>query len=151
LGKSMGSIEIEASPEKIFAFIISEKMNDVYKEYIEFKWTSAGPVGVGSTMHALGGIAARGRGKGEWNVKVTEFEENKKFTMRSEGTSKRALNSTNSYILEPTTKGTKVTLTLDYEMPYSVLGKLFEVLIFKKELEKQGTKMLENLKKAIET
>jgi hypothetical protein len=39
LGKATTSIEIEASPEKVFDFVISEKMNDLTKEFYEGKWT----------------------------------------------------------------------------------------------------------------
>ena len=110
------------------------------------KWTSAGPVGVGSTGHAVG----MGRNKGDWNLEATEFEKNKKITMHSVGTNKRSNNSTNSVILELTTKGTKVTMSIEYEMPYSVLGKLIDDLMVKREMEKQITKMLESLKKTLE-
>jgi len=146
LGKLTASIEIEASPEKVFSFVISEKMNDVWGEWIEGKWTSDGPIGVGSTGHSVG----VGRNKGEWNVEVTEFVKNKKITLHSVGASKRANDSTNSFTLEPTTKGTKVTYSIDYEMPYSVLGKLIDKLMVKKEMEKVNTKILKNLKKALE-
>lgn len=149
--KSMVSIEIEASPEKVFAFITSEKINDVYKEWIEIKWTSDVPVGVDSIAHCVG----MGRQKGaEWDIKVTEFVKDKKITMRSmrsKESSKLALNSTNSFTLEPTTKGTKVSYSIEYEMPWSVLGELIDELMVKRNMEKQNTKLLENLKKALET
>ena len=50
MGKLTTSIEIEVSPEKVLPFVISEKMNDVWKEWFETSWTSKGPVGVGSTQ-----------------------------------------------------------------------------------------------------
>jgi hypothetical protein len=62
LGKATTSIEIEASPEKVFDFVISEKMNDLTKEFYECKWVSAGPVGVSSTAHYVG---VHKRNKGE--------------------------------------------------------------------------------------
>jgi hypothetical protein len=34
LGKVTSSIEIEAFLDKVFVFIISEKMNDVWKEWV---------------------------------------------------------------------------------------------------------------------
>jgi hypothetical protein len=53
-------------------------------------------------------------------------------------------------MFEPTVKGTKMTLTLDYEMPYSVLGRLIDGLLVKNWLEKEINKVMENLKKALE-
>jgi len=142
------SIEIGVPPEEVFAFIISEKMFDTTKDFIKGKWTSAGPVGVGSTAHyvGVGGM----QGKAEWDNKVTEFVENKKMTMHSVGATKRALDSTQIFALEPTTKGTKVIYSIDYEMPYSVLGKLADELVFSRNLKKMGTKILENMKRALE-
>jgi hypothetical protein len=64
LGKSTTSIEIEVAPEKVFAFVISEKMNDVTKDFVEGKWTSDGPVGVGSIAHYVG----VGRNQGDWDA-----------------------------------------------------------------------------------
>jgi carbon monoxide dehydrogenase subunit G len=145
--ESTATVEILATPEEVFAFLMSEKMNDIWKEWTTIKWTSDGPIAVGSTAHVVG--VGRNKG-GEWDIRVTELVKNQRMTMRAVGTSRRALNSTNSFTLEPTTKGTKATYSIDYEMKYSVLGKLFEALVARRELEKADYKMLENLKKALE-
>jgi hypothetical protein len=148
LGKATGSIEIEASPEKVFDSVISEKMNSLIREFVEGKWTSVGPVGVGSTAHYVG-VNEHNKGE-EWNAEVTEFAKNKKLTMYLTGTNKRSNDQTNYYVFEPTTKGTKLTISSEYKMPYSILGKLIDWLVVRRMVEKTGTKMLENLKKAIE-
>lgn len=111
------SIEIEAPPETVFAFMVSDKMNDVWGEYIEGKWVSKGPVGVGSIAHWTAKPAFKL--PGEWDTKVTEFATNKKMVMRTVEKSK--LNMTTTGMLEPTTVGTKVTYIEEYEVPYSVL------------------------------
>jgi ligand-binding SRPBCC domain-containing protein len=148
LGKATGSIEIEASPEKVFDFVFSEKMNDLTKEFYEGKWTSDGPVGVGSIVHYVG---THKHNKGEeWNAKVTEFVKNKNLTMHLTGANKRSHDETHFYSFEPTVKGTKMTFTMDYEMPYSVLGKLIDGLVVKNWVEKENNKVMENLKKALE-
>jgi hypothetical protein len=145
LGKLTTSSEVEASPEKVFAFAISERMNDVWKEWYEAKWTSEGPVGVGSIGHFKGNPNFI---KGEWDMEVTEFVKNKKFTMRTIG--KSPMNVTTSLVLEPTTKGTKVTYLADYKLPYSVLGKLIDKVKVGKDMEKQAKEMSEKFKKTIE-
>jgi carbon monoxide dehydrogenase subunit G len=142
------SIEIEVAPEKVFAFLTSEKLNYVMKDYVKEKWTSERPVGVGSVAHVVG-VGGVGN-KAEWDNTVTEFVENKNLTMHSVGRTKDALDSTQSFALEPTTKGTKVTYSMDYEMPYSLLGKLADELVFSREFKREFTKILENLKKALE-
>lgn len=150
MGNVTGSVEIEASPEEVFDFVISEKMNDFAKEFVEGKWTSVGPVGVGSTAHYVG-VHKYNKGE-EWNGEVTEFVKNKKLTMYLTGANKRSHDQTNSYMFEPTTKGTKLTMSMDVKMPYSILGELFFVLLVKRMVKKEYfDKIAENLPKALET
>jgi hypothetical protein len=145
--KQTQSIEIQASPEKVFAFIISERMNEVWGEWMEGKWTSKGPVGVGSISHfdTKGTLSTFGELTGE----VTEFEKNKKMTIHTKDT-KGKMDATDALILEPTAKGTKTTYVTEYKVPYSVFGKLIDKVKISKDMEKMHIKMLENLKKALE-
>ena len=55
-----------------------------------------------------------------------------------------------SYILEPTAKGTKLTFAYDYELPYSILGKIVDKLKVSKDFEKSTEKQLRDLKTALE-
>ncbi len=141
------SIEIQASPEKVFAFMLSDKMNDVWGQWMEGKWTSEGPVKVGSISHWT--AKPDFKIKGEWDEVVTEFEENRMMTMRTVEGSKMKMGVTG--LLEPIANGTKVTYTEEYEVPYSVLGKLMDKLSLRKETEKFMESFLEKLKKNIET
>jgi uncharacterized protein YndB with AHSA1/START domain len=145
LGKVTTSIEINASPEKVFAFATdNEKMKDLTKEWVVGELTSDGPVRVGSTMHYVG-VDKHTKG-GEWNGVVTEFMKNKNFTMSLKGANKRSNDQTNYYMFEPTTKGTKITITMDYKM-----NNLLDVLAAHRMIEKENMKMLEKLKKILET
>jgi carbon monoxide dehydrogenase subunit G len=140
------TMEIEASPEKVFAFILDkEKMNEASKGFSEFEYTSSGPVGVGTTMHY---VAAGGGATAEWDSEVTEFVKNKKLATRTKGAGK--FKATASYALEPTAKGTKLTYSMDYELPGSLLGKLVDKLRVHKDMEKGISKAMENAKNAIE-
>lgn len=146
MAKVITSIEIEAPPKEVFAFAISEKMNDVWKELLETKWTSKEPIGVGSMAHFIG--KGGGYENLEYDMKVTEYEQDKKMAMRTLGKSK--LDATSTMTLEPTDKGTKMTYCVDYKPPYSVLGILVAKLKVSKEIEKNDKKFLENMKKALE-
>jgi carbon monoxide dehydrogenase subunit G len=123
------------------------RFNDASREWMEAKWTSEGPIGVGSIAHFVG--KGGGYENLEYDMEVTEFVKNKKMTMRTIGKTK--LNATDTMSLEPTTKGTKMTYTVDYKLPYSILGILIGKLRVSKQIEKNDKKFLENLKKAIET
>jgi carbon monoxide dehydrogenase subunit G len=148
LGKVTSSIEIEASPEKVFDFVIDMKnMNDALKEWYVGKWTSEGPISLGSTAYYVG---THKRNKGEeWNAVVTEFVKTKSLTMSLKGANEHTHDQTNYHAFEPTTKGTKFTISMEYEMP-SILGKLLDVLVAKRMVEGWLAKIAENLKKALE-
>jgi ligand-binding SRPBCC domain-containing protein len=148
LAKATTSIEIEASPEKVFDFVISDKMNDVWKEIAETKWTSERPIGLGSTAHYVG-VHKYNKGE-EWNAKVTEFVKNKNLTMHLTGANKRSHDETHFYVFEPTTKGTKFTMSMEYKLPYSILGRLLGALGVNRMIEGWLDKMAMNLKKALE-
>jgi carbon monoxide dehydrogenase subunit G len=140
------SIEIEASPEKVFDFVTDmEKLNEITKGFQEIEITSKGPIGVGTTGHIVG---KAGGSQMELDMEITEFEKNKKVSMRTIGASK--LKAQMSDILEPTAKGTKLTRTSDYELPYSILGKIIDKLRVSKDMEKSMEKVLRDTKKALE-
>jgi coenzyme Q-binding protein COQ10 len=140
------SIEINASPEKVFAWSYEMKnMNEAMKGFMELEQTSNGPFGVGTTMH---GIGKAGGQQVETDMEVTEFVKNKKVVMHSIGAGKFKM--TGSWTYEPSANGTKVTYDMEYEVPYSILGKLVDKLRVHKDIEKNNTIILERMKKAIE-
>ncbi|UCE29234.1 MAG: hypothetical protein JSV85_00380 [Candidatus Bathyarchaeota archaeon] len=51
---------------------------------------------------------------------------------------------------EPTDGGTKWTLILEYELPYSLLGKLIDKLKFRKDIEKGSDYYVNKTKELIE-
>jgi carbon monoxide dehydrogenase subunit G len=147
LGKVTASIEIEASPEKVFAFMCDvEKMNEITKGFEEAEYKSKGPIGVGTTKHVVG---KAGRFKEESDMEITEFEKDRKVSMRTIGASRVKMNVSQSF--EPTAKGTKLTVTNDYEVPYSILGKLVDKIMVQKNIEKAMERNLKNIKKALES
>ena len=148
MGKPTASIEIEASPEKVFEFVIDmKKMNDASKEWYEGKWTSEGPISLGSTAHYVG--THKYNNREEWNAKVTEFVKNKSLTILCKAANKHTHDQTNYHAFEPTTKGTKFTISMEYEMP-SIRGKLLDVLVARRMVKGWLVKIAENVKKTIE-
>ena len=57
---------------------------------------------------------------------------------------------TRSFTLEPTTEGTKFMFEMEYELPYSVIGKIFNKLKVQKEMEEDVYEGLKNLKFILE-
>ena len=128
MGKFTKSIEIEASPEEVFTFINDDKkMNEAFKT-VKVETTSEGPVGVGTTRHLVGAAG------GKWDIEITEFVKNKKIASHTIG--KGDMKVTDSWTLEPTAKGTKLTTSMDYELSYSLLGRLVDKVRVSKFIEK---------------
>ena len=101
LTKLTKSIEIEAPPEKVWAFLTDiGKINEAGKGFAEYEQTSKGPMGVGTTMHI---ISKAGGSQIETDMEVTEFEKNKKLSMHTIGASKFKMEQI--VTVEPTAKG----------------------------------------------
>jgi uncharacterized membrane protein len=138
------SIEIERPPEQVFRFVNDfDKMNAVHAGYTEAHYTSKGPMSVGSTAHFVG---THGGSKTEWDMRLTDFDENKKVRWHTDEPNKM----TNTLLLEATNKGTMLTHIVEYELPYSYLGKIIDKLRVKKDVEKEMSAWLENAKYTIE-
>ena len=121
-------------------------MNDVWSEWTKATPTSEGPVEVGSVCHFVG--QGSWSNMGEWDMEVTELVKNQRMSMRTVGAAK--VHATDTCLLEPTAKGTKLTYSEEYKVPYSFIGALIDKLKVSKEVEKNNRKMLENLKNALE-
>ena len=76
------------------------------------------------------------------------FVENKKIAAHTIGAGD--MKNTDSWTVEPTAKGTKLTTSMDYELPYSLLGKLVDKVRVSKFMEKTMSQTQENIKKALE-
>ncbi|MCW4025729.1 MAG: SRPBCC family protein [Candidatus Bathyarchaeota archaeon] len=144
MGTLSKSIEIERPAEDVFRFVNDfDKMNAAHSGYTEAHYTSKGPVGVGSTAHFVG---THGGSNMEWDMRLTDFEENKKVRWHTDKPSKM----TNTLLLEPTSKGTILTHIVEYELPYSYLGRIIDKLKVRKDVEKEMDSWLENAKNIIE-
>jgi len=146
LTKVTKSIEIEAAPQKVFNLMLDiKKMNEISKGSLEGEITSKGPIGVGTTIHYVGKAGGQ---QAEFDMEITEFVKDKRLSNRTIGASK--LKMAGTWTLEPTAKGTKLTATYDYELPYSILGKIVDKLRVSKDMEKSTEKELGGMKKVLE-
>jgi hypothetical protein len=85
--------------------------------------------------------------KTELDYETTEVIENEKVAFRS---TRKNFKATGFHSLTPTTTGTKVTIFADYELPYSVFGKLFDKVTFHRTMEKSFEVGLKKLKDMME-
>ena len=142
------SIEIKASPEKVWQMLALDRLlewvpgyerdlNSV--EYTSEVHTIEDKLRVGATAH---GIPKK---KGEYNFEIMESLKNQRMAYRLSG----SLNVLVTSILEPVQQGTKFTYVYDYQMPWGILGKVVEKLLIG-QLKKESENSLENLRSILE-
>lgn len=137
------SIEISASPEKVNSIMKWERFPEWFDSFKKVEWTSKEKEKVGSTIHVTSEIAGM---KAEYDAEIVEFTKNTlrwrtiggNFTAISTGT------------ISPTDSGTEFTIAIDYELPYSILGKMIDKLRVHKAMEKDLEKGLKGIKKSTE-
>ncbi len=141
------SIVIEAPPEKVFALVDDQERTPEWNDLIkEVKVTSKECTGVGSTQHYVSIQMDEGP-QGEWDTITTKWVENEGYSWR---TTSGDITNYGSITLKPVDGGTEVTLVLNYELPYSILGRIIDKLLVSKEMEKGLTRALRNLKDLVE-
>jgi len=133
MGRVESSVVIEAPVKKVFVFLSNPKNQEKIFVDSDFKIedVSEQPVGVGTRFRISAVIGGR-KVKPHWHEFV-EFEENRRFVdseVKGGGGVFKRENLT--FAFETTDRGTKVTITEDYEFPYSVLGKIIDKLMARK-------------------
>ena len=138
------AIEINIAPDQVFNYIKDlENMPEWMPSCKSHKITSEQRHGVGTTTHCVMEQAGRII---EWDSVVTEYVENEKMVWHCDKPSK----NDGIFEFEPTEKGTRVTFTMDYDLPYSILGMIIDKLKVSKAIEKNVDEGLTKLKEIIE-
>ena len=144
MAKIEKSIEINASQDKVFSLINWDRVPEYYDSIKKVEWISKPKMEVGATVHVLSEIAGT---KGEWDAEITEYKENEKVSWR---TTSGNLTVIYNALLDPAKTGTKLTTSFDYELPYSILGKLIDKLRVHKAMEKESENALQKMKEIAE-
>ena len=140
------SIEIAAPPEKIWPFFIEpEKILKWFTLLRKFEYTSDKRSGVGTTFYYE---EKSGPQFMKLNFKVTEWVENERlaFVMTS-GSLKK---DDEVWSIKATPSGSTVTLIMDVEMPWGIIGKIIDTLFVSRIVGKHQEEILANLKTLIE-
>jgi uncharacterized membrane protein len=136
------SVEINTPPDRVWLFIQPERMPEWYKPFKKVEWTSKEKNIEGATFHfasEFSGINA------ESDAEMTSVIPNKQGIWR---TTSGPYTNIASAVLCPASNGTIATFSMDYELPYSILGKLIDKLRFYRAIEKsfdEGTKRLKEI------
>jgi carbon monoxide dehydrogenase subunit G len=134
------SVLINRSIEEVWKFINNvENMRRWRQGVLEAQLTSEGPIGIGSTVHAVRQLLGRRR---TGDFQVTEYEPNRKFTLKA------ALGPTIGqyrYSVEPVGNGTRLTGSAEVEIVgvYKLITLLFIRMVTReKEAELANVKRL---------
>jgi ligand-binding SRPBCC domain-containing protein len=136
MGRVESSVEIGAPIEKVFVFFSNPKNQErVFVDYdMMIEDVSKQPVGVGTKYRpscVIAGIKAKPH-----LHEFVEFEKNRRIVdreVRGGGGSLKREELT--YAFGTTDRGTNVTLTVDYKLPYSVIGEVLDKLRMRKAFE----------------
>ena len=148
MAKIEKAIVIEAPVEKVFAFV-TDFDNFLKASSPEIKMEvlsrDESPQKVGDIIKVKVKI---GDQVFEADMETTEFVKNKKHVVRQKGGAFKKMVLTDKF--EPTDGGTKWTTIMEYELPYSLLGKLIDKLKVRKEIEKGSDHYVNKTKELIE-
>jgi len=143
LGRIEKSIEIKASPEKVWEMLAFDRQPEWMEGWKSGKYTSEvhnpkDKYRVGASAHIIG--------PEEFDAEITESLENEKIVYHGK-VPKMSFIST--FILESVHEGTKFTHVIDAELPWGVFGK-FLGRVMRGMGEKDAEKSLEKLKSILE-
>ena len=135
-------IMIKAPVEKIFNFVLKpSNLLQIWPSLIDIKNERLLPNGGYSAkwMYKMGGIHFHGASE------VTDIHPNCWFTSNTRG----AVESTITWTFRSKENQTRVTLTVDYRVPLTVIGRLTEIIIIKMN-DKEAELVLDNLRIKLE-
>lgn len=148
MGRVQGSVVIKSPVSNVWSYYTDiDKLQEWIPggNIVKFEWLSPPPKRVGSRFS----ISYRAAGRvSTWIAEMSEMVENKKGAYKLvEGDLKRY---EESFEFEPVNEETKVTGRMNYELPYSLLGKLLDILTVENSIRADIQAMLERLKTNVE-
>lgn len=138
------SIVVIAEPERIWPFLFWDRLPEWLDGIKKATYTSGEKDCVGATAHVVAEMAGI---KAEWDVEITEYARNERATWRTTGGNLTAVGLTT---LEPVEAGSKLTFVIDYDLPYSILGKVVDKLMVSRDVGKGIKTGLQKLKSIVE-
>lgn len=150
MGRIERTIEIKASPEKVWEMLALDRqlewMGNVSSGggWKSVEYTSE--VSTPEDKYRVGASAQITEKHGKpYNYEITESFENEKIMFRTP-----YYNMCIQYTLKLTEEGTEMTFVFNYELPYSILGKIIDELLVHRQGEKEMKKSLKKLKSILE-
>jgi uncharacterized membrane protein len=144
------SVEIKVSLEKVWEMLAFDRMPEWMDEWKSVKYTSE--VNTPEDKFKVGTSAHVNEKHVEFDLEIKESLKNEKIVALSKFPPGRVKGPvmTLTYTLEPVEDGTKLTYSMEYEMPGGIIGKTLGKLAGDKHAEKGVENSVNNLKSVLE-
>ena len=138
------TIRISVPPEKVWHMLFWDRIPEWLEGIKEAEYTSKEKDVIGATAHVVGETAGI---KVEFDIEITEYNKNSGASWRTKAGNFTANGNT---ILKPTETGVELTLVMECDLPYSILGKIIDKLLVSREMEQGFDNGLKKLKDTLE-
>src|SRR2546426_3467800 len=139
---------IDAPVEKVFSRITQ---HDICNDWLEFvssaRYTTKEKTGVGASAHHWGQVMGR---KMEWDGRVIEWAENDCIVWQAISGTPQAMRMKAVNRVEKEENGTRYSLEVEYTPPYSILGRIMDLVMIKRNIRKMVQHSTQNLKRILE-
>src|SRR2546425_10648822 len=146
--KVEASVLIDAPVEKVFSRIAQ---HDSCNDWLEFvssaRYTSKEKTGVGVSAHHWDQVMGR---KMEWDGRVIEWAENDCIVWQAISGTPQAMRMKAVNRVENEGNGTRYSLEVEYMPPYSILGRIMDLVMIKRNIRKMVQQSAQNLKRILE-
>ena len=143
------SVEIRAPPDRVWEMLAFDRMLEWMDEWKEVKYISE--IQTSKDKYEVGTSAHVNEKHVEFDLEITESLENEKIVALSKSKGRmKGPDMTLTYTLKPVEIGTKLTYTMEYEMPGGIIGRTLGKLAGDKHAEKGVEDSVNNLKSILE-
>lgn len=125
--------------------------HDNCNDWLEFvssaSYTSREKTGVGTSAHHSGRVMGR---KMEWDGRVIEWTENSSIVWEATSGPPQAMRMKAVNRVEKDGDGARFSLEVEYVPPYSIFGRMMDLLMIKRSMRKMVQRSTQSLKRILE-
>lgn len=148
MAKAEGSIVIHAPVDKVFRRIAQ---HDRCKDWLDFvsnaSYNSEQRTDVGTSAHHWGQIMGR---KMEWDGKIIEWVEDARIVWQATSGQPEKMQMKSLNRVKKEDGNTRYGLEVEYQPPYSILGKIIDAIMIRRAIRRSIKNSLEKLKAVVE-
>lgn len=137
-------ISVDSDPKKVIEYIANVKNHPAFISALKSVDNIRGDVkSKGTTWDwtfVMAGVEIKGK------AEALDHVEGKRYSFKTSG----GIDSVFTYSVEPENGGSRLTLSVEYEMPNNILAKIADKAVVERLNEEEGERATENLKAILE-